>query len=123
MQPNDPTPEPIVNEAELLARVDNDAELLRELIAIFKVEFPRHLSELREAIGQGNLKSVRKSCHTMRGMLSNLGATRATEAAAQLEQSRDSSDGAELKSALARFESEVMNLLPALEACVAKAGP
>jgi HPt (histidine-containing phosphotransfer) domain-containing protein len=123
VQPKDPTPEPIVNEAELLARVDNDAELLRELIAIFKVEFPRHLSELREAIGQGNLKSVRKSCHTMRGMLSNLGATRATEAAAQLEQSRDSSDGAELKSALARFESEVMNLLPALEACVAKAGP
>ena len=123
MPPNDPTPEPIVNEAELLARVDNDAELLRELIAIFKVEFPRHLSELREAIGQGNLKNVRKSCHTMRGMLSNLGATRATAAAAQLEQSGDSSDGAELKSALARFESEVMNLLPALEACVAKAGP
>lgn len=123
MQPNDPTPEPIVNEAELLARVDNDAELLRELIAIFKIAFPRHLSELREAIGQGNLKNVRKSCHTMRGMLSNLGATRAAAAAAQLEQSRDSSDGAELKSALARFESEVMNLLPALEACVAKAGP
>ena len=71
-----------MNVAELLARVDNDAGLLRELIAIFKVEFPRHLSELREAIGQGNLKSVRKSCHTMRGMLSNLGATRALSHAA-----------------------------------------
>ena len=52
MPPSDPTPEPLVNEAELLARVDNDAELLRELIAIFKIEFPRHLSELREAIGR-----------------------------------------------------------------------
>ena len=83
MQPNDPPPEPIVNVAELLARVDNDAELLRELIAIFKIEFPRHLCALREAIGQGNLKNVQKSGHALRGMLANLGATRATAAAAR----------------------------------------
>jgi len=123
MQPNDPPPEPIVNVAELLARVDNDAELLRELIAIFKIEFPRHLSALREAVGQGNLKNVQKSAHTLRGMLSNLGTTRAAAAAARLEQLGDSSDGTALKSALALFESEVTGLLPELEACVAKAKP
>jgi HPt (histidine-containing phosphotransfer) domain-containing protein len=123
MQPNDPPPEPIVNVAELLARVDNDAELLRELIAIFKIEFPRHLCALREAIGQGNLKNVQRSGHTLRGMLSNLGATRAAAAAARLEQLGDSSDGNVLKSALALFETEVTGLLPELEACVAKARP
>jgi HPt (histidine-containing phosphotransfer) domain-containing protein len=123
MQPNDPQPEPVVNVGELLARVDNDAELLRELIAIFKIEFPRHLFALREAIGQGNLRNIRESGHTLRGMLSNLGATRAVAAAAQLEQLGDSSDGTALKSALAFFESEVIDLLPELEACVAKARP
>jgi two-component system, sensor histidine kinase and response regulator len=123
MEPNDPPPEPVVNVAELLARVDNDAELLRELIAIFKVEFPRHLGALREAIAQGNPKNVHKSGHTLKGMLSNLGATRAAAAAAQLEQLRDSSDGTMLKSALALLENEVTDLLPELEACVAKAGP
>jgi len=123
MQPNDPLPEPMVNVAELLARVDNDAELLRELIAIFKVEFPRHLCALREAAGQENLKNVQKSAHTLRGMLSNLGTTRAAAAAARLEQLGDSSDGTALKSALALFESEVTGLLPELEACVAKAKP
>jgi len=123
MQPNDPPQEPMVNVAELLARVDNDAVLLRELIAIFKVEFPRHLCALREAAGQGNLKNVQKSAHTLRGMLSNLGTTRAAAAAARLEQLGDSSDGTALKSALALFESEVTSLLPELEACVAKAKP
>ena len=123
MQPNDPLPEPMVNVAELLARVDNDAELLRELIAIFKVEFPRHLCALREAAGQENLKNIQKSAHTLRGMLSNLGTTRAAAAAARLEQLGDSSDGTALKSALALFESEVTGLLPELEACVAKAKP
>ena len=109
----------MVNVAELLARVDNDAELLRELIAIFKVEFPRHLCALREAAGQGNLKNVQKSAHTLRGMLANLGTTRAAAAAARLEQLGGSSDGTALKSALALFESEVTSLLPELEACVA----
>ena len=123
MQPNDPPPEPIVNVAELLARVDNDAELLRELIAIFKIEFPRHLCALREAVDQGNLKNVQKSGHLLRGMLANLGATRAAAAVAQLEQLGDSSNPTALKSALALFESEVTNLLPELEACVAKARP
>jgi len=123
MQPNDPSPIPIVNVVELLARVDNDAELLRELIAIFKIELPHNLGVLREAIAQGNLKSVQKSGHMLRGMLSNLGATRGTAAAAQLEQLGDSSDHTALKSALALFESEVIDLLPELEACVAKARP
>ena len=121
MQPNDPSPIPIVNVVELLARVDNDAELLRELIAIFKIELPRNLRELREAIDQGNLKNVQESGHMLRGMLSNLGATRGSAAAAQLERLGESSDGTALKSALALFESEVMDLLPELEACVAKA--
>src|ERR1700731_1294188 len=101
MQSNNPPPEPIVNVAELLARVDNDAELLRELIAIFKVEFPRQLCAVRDAVGQGNWKNVQKSGHTLRGMLANLGTGRA--AAARLERLEDPSDGAALKSALAFF--------------------
>jgi HPt (histidine-containing phosphotransfer) domain-containing protein len=123
MQPNDRPPEPIVNVAELFARVDNDAELLRELIAIFEIEFPRLLFALREAIGQENLKNVGKLGHTLRGMLSNLAATRATAAAARLEQLGNSRDGTALKNAMALFESEVTELLPELEACVAKARP
>lgn len=119
-KPNDSPPEPIVNVDELLARVDNDAELLRELIAIFKTEFPRHLSALRQAIGQGDLKNIQKSAHTLKGMLLSLGATRAAAAAATLEHT---SDDIALNRALETFESETIGLLPELEACLAKARP
>ena len=36
-----------VDMPELLSRVDNDRELLRDLLMIFKEDFPRHLEELR----------------------------------------------------------------------------
>jgi len=35
---------------ELLARVDNDRELLRDLVTIFKEDFPRHLLALQDAV-------------------------------------------------------------------------
>jgi len=44
--------------AELLARVDNDRELLHELPRIFKEEYPRHLQALREAVDSGDAKLV-----------------------------------------------------------------
>jgi len=120
----------IASAGQQVGRLRNNlSDLLRmdfldmKKIAIFKIEFPRHLCALREAVGQGNLKSVQKSGHTLRGMLSNLGTARAAAAAARLERLEDSSDGAALKSALAFFESEVTDLLPELEACVAKARP
>ena len=39
-----------VNWSELLARVDNDRELLCDLLSIFKREFPEHLQALRNAV-------------------------------------------------------------------------
>ena len=38
--------EPAWNQAELLERVDNDRELVRELLTIFKEDFPRTIGSL-----------------------------------------------------------------------------
>ena len=40
----------IFDHQELLARVENDRELLRDLLTIFKEEFPLQLRALREAV-------------------------------------------------------------------------
>jgi len=40
----------IFDHQELLARVENDRELLRDLLTIFKEDFPRQLLTLREAV-------------------------------------------------------------------------
>jgi HPt (histidine-containing phosphotransfer) domain-containing protein len=120
MQPDELSPEPVFNLSELLARVDNDSELLREVIGICKAEIPRHISLLREAVAQADVKNIEKFGHTLKGMLLHLAATRAAAAAGRLEQLGRSGDTTTLTSAVAIFESEVAKLMMELEAHMAK---
>jgi PAS domain S-box-containing protein len=103
---------------ELLARVDNDRELLRDLLMIFKDEFPRHLLALREAVEAKDGKRVAAVAHTMKGMLSNLAATQAAATAARLEQMGRQEEASGYPEAFAAFESDAMKLLPQLDACM-----
>src|SRR5437667_11924776 len=79
-------PNAIIDLAELLARVENDRGLMRELLLIFKDEFPGHLQALRDAVDSMDGDRVTAEAHTLKGMLSNLAATSAADAAARLEQ-------------------------------------
>jgi HPt (histidine-containing phosphotransfer) domain-containing protein len=119
MQPEKLLPEPVLDLSELLARVENDYELLRELISIAKAEIPRLLELLHEAAAQADMKSIENSGHSLKGMLLYLSAARAAAAAGHLEQLGRSADATTLKSAIALFESEVVSLMPELEACMA----
>jgi len=105
---------------ELLARVDNDRELLVDLLTIFKEDFPRHLQTLKEAVARADAKSVATAGHTLKGMLSNLAATRAAGLAARIEQSGKEGQTQNLNQLLSEFESEAGSLLPQLEAYVAE---
>lgn len=87
-------PQTIWNLPVLLARVDNDQELLRELLAIFHEDCPGHLSSLEKAIAIGDLKNVAAEGHTLKGMLANLAAVRAAAVAGRLERlARDGEKG------------------------------
>jgi HPt (histidine-containing phosphotransfer) domain-containing protein len=108
---------------ELLARVDNDRELLHDLLSIFKEEFPRHLYALQEAVASEDCKQAEAVSHTLKGMLANLAVTRAAACAAQLEQLARGEDKKSLKEALAAFEREVRGLLPEMETYMAEVQP
>jgi two-component system sensor histidine kinase/response regulator len=112
-----------VNLPELLARVDNDRELLRDLLSIFSEEFPRHLLALQEAVAHEDAKQVAIVSHTLKGMLSNLAVTKAAASAGQLEQQARVGDQSSLKQAFAAFESDVQGLLPEMETYMAEAHP
>jgi two-component system, sensor histidine kinase and response regulator len=107
--------------AELLERVENDRELLRNLLVIFKEDFPGHLQALREAAKDGDMKRLSAASHTLKGMLSNMAANRAGAAAAQLEQLARAEESAGVPAALQLFESEISELLPKLDACMTEA--
>ena len=110
-----------VNLPELLARVDNDRVFLSELIAIFKVEFPKLLRSLQESVAQQNLASVETVSHALKGMLSALSVTRSAAIASQIEQLARAGETAGLAEELRLLECEVADLVPVLEACAAGA--
>jgi two-component system, sensor histidine kinase and response regulator len=110
-----------VNLPELLIRVDNDRDLLRELIEIFKEEFPRLLQQLRQHIARGDMKSVESTSHGLKGMLSGLSAMQAAGIAARIEQMGRDGNSAGMNGEAALLEREVEKVLPELDASVNEA--
>lgn len=109
--------EPAWNLAELLERVDNDRELIRELLTIFREDFPRTLQSLETAVSAGDLKNSAALSHTLKGMLASLGVTRAAAAAAKIEKMASASAEKEsLKEAFEALRHEADTLMPELEA-------
>jgi HPt (histidine-containing phosphotransfer) domain-containing protein len=112
--------EPIWNVAELLERVDHDQELLRDLLNIFKEDFPRTMRSLESAVAARDLKTCAMLSHTLKGMLSSLGATRAAATAATLDLIASSGETASLKEALDSLLREAASLVPELDAYMAE---
>ncbi len=104
--------------AELMARVENDQELLRDLLMISKEELPKHLQALREAVQSGDGTRVASAAHMLKGMLANLAANHATESAAGLERLGRSGEKAGFEGALVAFERDVQSLLRELDDCM-----
>jgi CheY-like chemotaxis protein/HPt (histidine-containing phosphotransfer) domain-containing protein len=112
-----------VNLDELLARVDNDRELLCDLLSIFKQDFPTLLHSLQTAVAGTDVSQASTISHTLKGMLANLAVTKAAAAAAQIERLARAGDVASLPNALAAFEKEVQGVLPEMETYMAEARP
>jgi two-component system sensor histidine kinase/response regulator len=118
---NQPPQGSAIDFPELLARVDNDRELLVDLMSIFKEDFPRHILELTSVIATHDLKKMSVVSHTLKGMLANLAVTRAAAAAAKLEQlAHDSATDPEIADAFRAFQCEVQGLLPEMETYMAE---
>jgi len=106
-----------LNLPELLTRLDNDRELLRDLLRICKEEFPCLLQSFQEAVVRGDMKGVEVKAHTIKGMLANVSFARAAASAACLERMGLQAVTQGLPEELARLEQETSLALAELEAC------
>jgi protein-histidine pros-kinase len=120
MRVNRSLTDPAVNLHELLVRVDNDYDLLRELIVLFKDDFPDLMSALHRAVAESDLKTTQRASHTLKGMCLTMAAARAVAAAARLEELARTQDAGALPNALKLLEGEMALLLPELELHLAK---
>ena len=110
----------VIDFAELLARVENDRELMSELISVFKAEFPKQLDSLHRAVDSADAKRVASLAHTLKGMLSNLAAHQSAATASHLEQLARNGDVAALPGALSSFERDTATLLLEMDAPMAE---
>jgi HPt (histidine-containing phosphotransfer) domain-containing protein len=115
IQPDDFFPDLSVNLPGLLTRVENDHELSRELLRVFKEEFPCLLQSLQEAVMRGDMKRVEVKAHTIRGMLANVSFARAAASAARLERMGQQCVAQGLPEESARLEQEALLALAELE--------
>ncbi len=76
---------PVLDRDTMLASVEHDLELLRELAELFFAESPSLLAQIRAGVGEQNAEAVERNAHTLKGALANFGARRACEAARELE--------------------------------------
>jgi len=68
-----------------LAKLDGDESLLRELVQIFLDEAPKQLATLQRAIETGDLETIERTSHSLKGELSCLGLANAADKARDLE--------------------------------------
>jgi PAS domain S-box-containing protein len=69
----------------LMARVESDTELLGTLVAVFKADRPKLMSEIEEALLASDAVALSESAHTMKGALSVFGVEPARSIAERLE--------------------------------------
>jgi HPt (histidine-containing phosphotransfer) domain-containing protein len=103
-----------VDRASLLERVEGDQELLAELIHLFREDIPQLLDAMRNALQQGDMASLERSAHSMKGAAGNLSGNVAVDAALRLEQSAKNGDVESSKANLATLQSAIDRLLAAL---------
>jgi len=118
--PPEETPKEVLDEAQLMSRVDNDPQLLRDLVGLFLEDCPRLLDEIRVALGKKDAKAAERGAQALGGSAANLAAKLASEAAFKLERLAQAHDWAYAESGLQELEGQIERLKPALRAVQAE---
>lgn len=104
----------VMDPAALLAGVDGNRRLLRELVRLFMADCPKHLAEIKEAVQRGDTEALRVAAHTLKGSIGNFTAKRAFAAAQRLETIGRNGNLDRADDARISLESELMYLTESL---------
>jgi HPt (histidine-containing phosphotransfer) domain-containing protein len=97
-----------------------DADLLSELSTMFLDDASSSLAALREAVEEGDVLTVERVAHTLKGAAGNMGAPGMAAICAELQDLGASGDLRGAAELLGRLEKEFGRVRPALEAEAAR---
>ena len=101
---------------KILERIGGDRELLGELAGLFVGDCPRMLSDIQDAVRDGNADALQKAAHALKGSVSNFAAEAAVEAALRLEMMGRNRDMTDAPQAFTKLEREIDRVREALSA-------
>ncbi len=114
--PSGPSTDDILDAPALLARVSGSRDTLRELLDLFEADYPGLLSQARDAARAGDLATLQRAAHSLKGMAATFAAPRALAATVHLEEICREGDPALVEAACREVEQEIARLQPALRA-------
>jgi len=104
--------------AQTLESLGGDETLFQEVMGIFLREVPGHMAGLREAITQGNARSVEELSHTLKGEVGYLGIATLSQEIRELEQRGHKSELQGAEGLFVMFEAELSEVLTSIRRVV-----
>jgi CheY-like chemotaxis protein/HPt (histidine-containing phosphotransfer) domain-containing protein len=108
-----------VDHPALLAQVGDDVELLRDIVNLFIEDYPRGLSQIRDAVARKDGQMLERAAHALRGAISNFHAKSVVEAARRLEDMGRAGNMIHAVEALSNLETDLADLRLELSIVVA----
>lgn len=99
-----------IDRTALLARLENDWELLRELVELFLKGLPKSLSSIQDAITHQDADALGRAAHKLKGEIGNFTTLGAYETLAKLEAMGYRADLSDAGSAFQYLEKETQDL-------------
>lgn len=96
-------------------RVADQLPLLRELLVVFREQYPTQFELIRESASRNDAEGLRKAAHRLIGTLACFSANRAVAAARKLERAAAQGDLASAAEGVAAIEREVAAVSQALD--------
>ena len=97
----------VIDHAALVAGVDGNRRLLREIVRLFLADCPQRLAEIKDAIRRGDAVGLGRAAHTLKGSVGNFAAKNAFAAAQRLETMGRDGDLDTASDACVTLESEL----------------
>lgn len=76
---------PVFDQKSVLERVGGDTEFLKELMELFKSDYPAKMAQLSKGIREKDFKTIKESAHSIKSASGNLSLTRVYDLSFKIE--------------------------------------
>ncbi|HEY3334904.1 MAG TPA: Hpt domain-containing protein [Candidatus Limnocylindrales bacterium] len=99
---------------DMLAMVGDDPEFVGEIVDAYLADAPEQVRGMTEALAMGDLVTLGRHAHTLKGNSRNVGATALAEIARGLEEQARAGDTTDAVARIAAAEDELGRVIAAL---------